>query len=53
MPPRPLASFPSSAEQRDAVESERAAVLRLARLALGAWAALVYVIYWLGYLGVR
>ncbi len=52
------ASFPSSIDLAgsagSAPRSRQARVdLPVVRLALGAWAALVYLIYWLGYLGVR
>jgi hypothetical protein len=49
MQPGPSASYPFSIERPDArVRSER-----LVRLALGAWALVVYVVYWLGWLGLR
>ena len=57
MPPEPSASYPSYT--RRAGEGARsdappsAAAAAGVRLALAAWAALVYLIYWLGYLGVR
>jgi hypothetical protein len=53
MQPRRSESFPlyiesTAAAARDAVESPR-----LGRLVLAAWAGLVYLVYWLGYLGLR
>jgi hypothetical protein len=36
-----------------AAAPDAAATRRLLRLALGAWAAVVYLIYWLGQLGLR
>ena len=45
----PSVSFPSSFEARAAApDSARHAL----RLILGAWAAIVYLIYWLGYVGI-
>jgi hypothetical protein len=33
--------------------SSRTTAVPWARIALGVWAALVYLVYWLGYLGAR
>ncbi len=49
MPPRASVSFPSSTEEEGGV---RLVLGRgLARVALAAWAALVYLVYWLGQAG--
>ena len=48
MPLEPSVSFPSSFEARAAVPAARRAL----RLVLGAWASLVYLVYWLGYIGI-
>ena len=45
----PSASFPSSFEARAVAPDSARHVLRLV---LGAWAGLVYLAYWLGYLGI-
>jgi len=45
----PSVSFPSSFEARAAAPDSARHTLRLV---LGAWAGLVYLVYWLGYLGV-
>jgi len=49
MPPGPSGSFPSSSDAR--ATAPRSGGLAL-RLILGAWAAIVYLIYWLGYAGI-
>jgi hypothetical protein len=46
----PSASFPSSIE--GVARRDDARARQLTRIGLAAWAALVYVAYWLGYLGV-
>ncbi len=50
-------SFPSSIDAAPSAHrapGARAAIdSPLVRIALGAWAALVYLVYWLGYAGVR
>ena len=45
----PSVSFPSSFEARAAAPASARHTLRLV---LGAWAGLVYLVYWLGYLGI-
>jgi hypothetical protein len=52
MQQRRSVSFPSYIDGVEAAP-DAARAWRLARLALGAWAAVVYVIYWLGELGLR
>lgn len=52
MQPAPSASSPSSTEV-DAAARAGTGRVRWVRLALGAWAAFVYLVYWLGYLGLR
>ena len=52
MQPRRSASFPSFIDETTAA-ADAAGARRLGRVALVAWAALVYVIYWLGELGLR
>ena len=49
MPLERSVSYPLSTDRAPA----RAATVPLARLALGLWAALVYLVYWLGYLSGR
>ena len=51
MPPAPSASSPSSTEAGEGAGAPRAVARGWVRIALGAWAAIVYAIYWLGYLG--
>ncbi len=53
MPPRRSASFPLYFDDIAAAARARAGSRRMARLALAAWAAAVYLVYWLGYLGPR
>ena len=55
MPPGPNVSFPSSIDvsARAAVAPEDGVRASGLRLALGAWAGIIYLIYWLGYLGAR
>ena len=53
MRPEPSASFPSSTEGGPLAGAGAARGTPALRLVLGAWAGLVYLIYWLGYLGVR
>ena len=53
MPPAPSAFSPSSTEAGAGAGGPRAAARGWVRIALGAWAAIVYAIYWLGYLGPR
>lgn len=57
MQPRRSAFFPSSIDEAPAspgtVGAERLGVRTGARLLLAAWAAAVYLAYWLGYLGLR
>ena len=43
-------SFPSSIEARAGVP-DSARLRPAVRVALGVWAGLVYLVYWLGYLG--
>jgi len=45
----PSASFPSSIDAPTTVPDS---VRHGARVVFGAWAGLVYLVYWLGYLGV-
>jgi hypothetical protein len=52
MQPRRSVSFPSYIDGT-ATAPDAAGARRFGRLALGAWAALVYLIYWLGELGLR
>ena len=53
MPPRRSASFPLHIEETAAAARAQAVDRRATRLALAAWAAAVYLLYWLGYLGPR
>jgi len=53
MPPRRSASYPLYIERTDAPTRRATDARRLVRLALGAWAGLVYLIYWIGALGIR
>ena len=53
MPPGPDASFPSSIELPERAGLAPRTTVPLLRVALGAWAALIYLVYWLGYLGAR
>jgi len=53
MLPRPSASFPSSTDKPEVAGRGGVGVEAIVRLALGAWAAAVYLVYWLGYLGLR
>jgi len=48
----PSVSFPSSIETREARAAVPDAARQALRLVLGVWAGLVYLAYWLGYLGV-
>ncbi len=48
----PNVSFPSSIEAATA-GADAVAKRQLTRLGLAAWAAFIYVVYWLGYLGIR
>jgi hypothetical protein len=50
MPQRPSASYLSYSEPR-ATARDTVVVRRLGRLALAAWAAAIYVVYWLAQLG--
>jgi len=52
MPPRRSASFPLYIEESATAANDGTRVRRLSRLALVAWAALVYAAYWLVQLGV-
>jgi hypothetical protein len=53
MPPRRSVSFPLYIEESAAAARDAARTRRLVRLGLVAWAALVYLLYWLGQLGMR
>jgi len=53
MPPRRSASFPVHIEETAAAARAQAVDRRATRLALAAWAAAIYLLYWLGYLGPR
>jgi hypothetical protein len=63
MPPEPSVSYPSSIEADGQAAAaapveapgttELAAGTTAARVVLGAWALFVYLVYWLGYLGLR
>jgi len=46
----PSVSFPSSIDEARAAAPDSAR--HALRLILGAWAAIVYLIYWLGYAGI-
>ncbi len=48
----PSVSFPSSFEAREARAAAPDSARHALRLILGAWAGIVYLIYWLGYVGV-
>ena len=51
MPLSPAVSYPSSSEEGVALRPRSRARLTTAlRLALVGWAAVVYLVYWLGYL---
>ena len=53
MSPRRDASFPSSIELAERSDLAPRTAVPILRLVLGAWAALIYLVYWLGYLGAR
>jgi hypothetical protein len=53
MLPQPSASFPSSTERLLSPAPRVPGGRRALRLVLAAWAGLVYLAYWLGYLGIR
>ena len=53
MPPRRSTSFPLHFDDPAAGAPARAGSRHTARLALAAWAAAAYLVYWLGYLGLR
>ena len=51
MSQRPNASFLSYSDEPRATAREPIGVRRIGRLALAAWAAAIYVVYWLAQLG--
>ena len=51
MPQRPSASFLSYSDEPRATARDAVVVRRLGRLALAAWAAAIYVVYWLAQVG--
>jgi hypothetical protein len=53
MQPPPNASFPSSTETAIPAARTTPPGRRALRWALAAWALGVYLVYWLGYLGLR
>jgi len=53
MPPQRSAAFSLYIDDTAAAARALAGTRRTARLALAAWALAVYLIYWLGYLGLR
>jgi hypothetical protein len=53
MPHEPSGSFPTSIDVPVTEAPETGARERVLRAALLGWAAAVYLVYWLGYLGAR
>jgi hypothetical protein len=53
MPPGQNVSYPSSIDLASRRATLAAPAIPLLRIVLAAWAGLIYLAYWLGYLGVR